>query len=92
MRYAVVETARFKRDYKLMLKQGRDEEKILRVIALLANGEKLPIRYQDHLLQGDYTGFRECHIESDWLLIYKIQNDVLVLTLQRTGSHSALFR
>ena len=92
MKYRIEESVRFKRDYKRILKQRRDMEKLRQVVSLLANGDELPAQYRDHILYGDYTGFRECHIESDWLLIYKIQNDVLILTLQRTGSHSELFR
>ena len=92
MKYRIEETARFKRDFKWMLKQRRNIERLRRVVSLLADGEKLPAQYSDHILQGDYVGFRECHVEPDWLLVYKIQDDVLALTLQRTGSHSELFR
>lgn len=58
---------------------------------ILANGETLPPKYKDHELKGNYQGHRECHIEPDWLLIYKIENDILILTLTRTGTHSDLF-
>ena len=58
---------------------------------MLADGEKLPQKYSDHALKGIFSGYRECHIEPDWLLIYKISEDVLVLSLYRTGSHSDLF-
>lgn len=92
MKYRIEETARFKRDFKRMLKQRRNMEKLKQVVSILASGEELPAKNQDHILQGDYVGFRECHIEPDWLLVYKIQDDVLILTLQRTGSHSELFR
>ena len=57
----------------------------------LANGEKLDPKYNDHSLSGNWAGFRECHIQPDWLLIYRIDDDVLVLTLSRTGTHSDLF-
>lgn len=59
---------------------------------MLANEEKLPQNYLDHTLTGDFIGFRECHIEPDWLLIYKIENEILTLTLTRTGTHSDLFK
>jgi mRNA interferase YafQ len=58
---------------------------------MLANDEALPIKYQDHVLKGNWKGYRECHIKSDVLLIYKLENDELTLTLVRTGSHSDLF-
>ena len=61
------------------------------VMKILAKGEKLPKKYKDHELKGDYQGHRECHIQPDWLLIYKIENEVLILTLTRTGTHSDLF-
>ena len=61
------------------------------VITLLAMGETLPEKYKDHALTGNWSEHRECHIQPDWLLIYRIQDDVLVLTLSRTGSHSDLF-
>jgi mRNA interferase YafQ len=57
----------------------------------LANGEALDEKHQDHRLSGDYSGFRECHITSDWLLIYQIRNNELLLLLSRTGTHSDLF-
>ena len=61
------------------------------VIAALAMGEALPEKNKDHALTGDWVGHRECHIQPDWLLVYRIEDDVLVLTLSRTGSHSDLF-
>lgn len=65
--------------------------KIKNVIEKLANGEILEAKYRDHLLTGDYSGFRECHIQPDWLLVYQIDNGQLVLFLARTGTHSDLF-
>lgn len=59
---------------------------------MLANEEKLPQNYLDHALTGDFICFRECHIEPDWLLIYKIENEILTLILTRTGTHSDLFK
>ena len=61
------------------------------VIKKLANGERLPEKNKDHALSGDYSGYRECHITPDWLLIYEIENDELILYLTRTGTHSDLF-
>lgn len=61
------------------------------VVTLLAMGEPLPDKNRDHDLSGNWAGYRECHIRPDWLLIYRIENDVLMLTLTRTGSHSDLF-
>ena len=64
----------------------------MKVIDLLSNGEKLEAKYRDHDLSGNYKGTRECRIEPDWLLVYEIRNDVLVLMLYRLGSHSELFK
>ena len=66
--------------------------KLFEVIDILANGETLDAKYKDHSLTGNYRGTRECHVEPDWLLIYEIRGDVLVLMLYRLGSHSELFK
>lgn len=71
-------------------RQGYD--KLFEVIEKLANGEKLDAKYRDHDLTGNYKGCRECHVEPDWLLIYEVMGDVLVLMLYRVGSHSELFK
>ncbi len=92
MRYEVKFTNQFKKDLKLAKKQGKDTDKLFKAIELLANGEVLPEKYRDHDLAGNYKGCRECHIEPDWLLVYEIVEDVLVLMLYRVGSHSELFR
>lgn len=84
-------TGQFKKDYKLAMKRGLNMELLDDVIRILASGEPLPAKYSDHALTGNWKGYRECHIQPNWLLIYRIENDVLVLTLQRTGSHSDLF-
>ena len=76
---------------KLAKKQGKDIEKLFAVVEKLANGEALEVKFRDHDLSGDYKGCRDCHIEPDWLLIYEVVNDVLVLMLYRVGSHSELF-
>ncbi len=91
MKYEIERTPTFKKDFKLAQKQGLDLNKLKEIITLLANGELLPPKNKDHQLKGNYKGHRECHIEPDWLLIYKIQDDMLILTLVRTGSHSKLF-
>lgn len=73
------------------MKRGLDIELLDDVIRMLAKDEKLPEKYRDHELSGIWSGFRECHIQSDWLLIYMVGSDKLVLTLSRTGTHSDLF-
>lgn len=92
MRYQVKFTNQFKRDLKLAEKQGKDTERLFRVVERLANGETLEPKYRDHDLTGNYKGCRECHNAPDWLLVYEVVEDVLVLMLYRTGSHSELFR
>ena len=91
MTYTIKFTGQFRKDYKLAIKRGRDMGLIVDVIRRLANGEILEARFRDHALVGDYAGQRECHITPDWLLVYYIDAEVLVLTLTRTGSHSDLF-
>lgn len=91
MKYSIQITTQFKKDYKQAVKRSCDIPKLKKVISMLADGEKLPQKYSDHALKGIFSGYRECHIEPDWLLIYKISEDVLVLSLYRTGSHSDLF-
>lgn len=91
MKYEIKFTGQFKKDLKLARKQGKDEEKLFEIIDKLANGIDLDPRYRDHALTGNYKGCRECHIEPDWLLIYEIFDDILVLLLNRVGSHSELF-
>ena len=91
MKYDVQFTNRFKKDLKLAKKQKRDIEKLLYVVEILANGGELDPKFRDHALSGEYNGTRECHIEPDWLLVYQIMDDVLVLLLYRLGSHSELF-
>ena len=81
----------FKKDYKLAGKQGRNLELLLSVINILAEGKPLAPAYKDHSLTGNYAGHRECHIQADWLLIYKIDKRALVITFTRTGTHSELF-
>lgn len=91
MKYEVRFTGQFKKDLKLAKKQGKDTTELFQVIDKLANGEVLEVKYRDHSLSGKYKGCRECHVEPDWLLIYEIDDGILVLMLYRTGSHSELF-
>ena len=81
----------FKRDYKRIKKRGYDLRLLEDVIALLAQEQELPPAYRDHALTGDYSGCRECHIAPDWLLVYEVLQDELLLYLTRTGTHSNLF-
>jgi len=83
-------TTKFKKDYKRMKKQGKDMSLLGEVIDLLLNEKVLDEKYHDHPLSGNYVGFRECHILPDWLLIYAIDKDQLILTASRTGSNSDL--
>ena len=91
--YGIVVSSKFEKQLKKLNKQGKDIEKLKAVIKKLANGEKLDAKYRDHQLINakKYNNCRECHIEPDWLLIYRIKNYELELYLFRTGSHSDLF-
>ncbi len=84
-------TNQFKRDLKLMKRRGMDLKLLESVIDTLLQEKKLDERYRDHLLNGNYDGFRECHIKPDWLFIYCIESDKLILVASRTGTHSDLF-
>ncbi len=92
MKCSVQFTNQFKKDLKLAKKQGKDLDKLFEVISILANGEKLDTKFKDHDLSGSYKGTRECYIEPDWLLIYEIDNNALILMLYRLGTHSELFK
>lgn len=87
----IVWTTKFKKDYKLAIKRHMNIDLLDDIIRMLSKGETLPEKNKDHELTGNWAGYRECHIQPDWLLIYRIENDVLVLTLTRTGTHSDLF-
>lgn len=84
-------TSKFRKDYKRMKKRGYDLARLEEIIDQLLRGETLAPKHRDHELIGDYAGFRECHAQPDWLLVYEIDQDVLVLTAFRTGTHSDLF-
>lgn len=89
--YKIRPSVKFQKDLKRAQKRGYDISLLTKVIDLLAKGEKLPSKYKDHNLIGNYEGCRECHITSDWLLIYEIHESELFLYLTRTGTHSDLF-
>ena len=84
-------SAKFKKDYKTIMKRGYNPKLLEAVLNLLCTKQALPPKYRDHPLSGNYEGHRECHITPDWLLIYKIEQNILTLTLTRTGTHSDLF-
>jgi len=85
----IIRTSQFKKDVKRMVKRNADTEKLKKVLELLVNEMELPVKYKNHNLIGNYHGRQECHIEPDWLLIYRIQDNHLYL--ERTGTHSDLF-
>lgn len=90
-KYIVKTTTQFKKDFKLVKKRGLKMELLREVITVLAMGETLPENNKDHALTGNWIGHRECHILPNWLLVYRLEDEVLVLTLTRTGTHSDLF-
>lgn len=83
------QTAQFKKDVKRQLRQGKDQAKLIEVVQILLGGRDLPLKHRDHPLKGEWKGRRDCHIEPDWILIYRITKDEL--RLERTGTHSDLF-
>lgn len=91
MKRDIVWTTQFKKDYKMALKRHLDIDLLDDIIRALSRGETLPEKNKDHSLSGNWVGHRECHILPDWLLVYRIDDNVLVLTLARTGTHSDLF-
>ena len=91
MTLKVVWTTKFKRDYKRAMKRGLDINRLDQVIRTLAAGEELASSHRDHALGGDWRGHRECHVQPDWLLIYYVDGERLVLPLTRTGTHADLF-
>ena len=92
MMYDLILTGKFKKSLKLAKKRGLDISLMNEVVDTLQSGKKLDEKYCDHELKGKYKGFRECHIQPNWLLIYLIENDILTLTLVDTGTHSDLFK
>lgn len=91
MKYELVLTGKFKKGLKLAKKRGLDIKLLDDIVEKILNGIPLEKKYKDHELKGQYKGFRECHIQPDWLLVYLIEDDVLILTLVDTGTHSDLF-
>ena len=83
-------TKQFTRDIRRIESRGKDLSKLKTVIDILCEGQPLPEQYRDHPLKGKWKGFRDCHIEDDWVLVYGIENDKLLLVLSRTGTHSDL--
>lgn len=91
MSLKVIWTNQFKKDYKRAIRPKKNIELLDDIIRKLSKNEALPEKNKDHALSGNWSGYRECHIQPDWLLVYYIENDILVLTLVRTGTHSDLF-
>ncbi|HKM22239.1 MAG TPA: type II toxin-antitoxin system YafQ family toxin [Lachnospiraceae bacterium] len=91
MKYIIQPTNRFKRDLRLVQSRGYQIALLSTIISKLSNGEMLDEKNKDHDLHGNWEGYRECHIQPDWLLIYKIDDNDLILYLTRTGTHSDLF-
>ena len=85
----VVQTKQFRKDIKRVFKRGKDQEKLVRLLRILESERDLPESYRDHALAGNWAGRRDCHIEPDWILIYKVCEEQIVL--ERTGTHSDLF-
>ena len=94
MLQSILRTPRFKRDYKALMRKHYNEDSFREALMALMNEDRalLGSRFRDHALKGEWEGFRELHIEGDWLLIYRIDRDILQLVLTRTGSHDSLFR
>ena len=89
-KYKIEQTTSFKKDRKKVKKQKRNIDELKAIVTKLSYDEKLEAKYKDHKLTGNYEGCRECHINPDWLLIYRVYEDQLILVLTRTGSHSEL--
>jgi len=85
-------SARFKKDFKVIQKRGYDVSIFEAVVGLLREEKPLPEKYKDHTLIGNYKGHRSCHLAPDWLLIYKVENEILTLSLTRIGTHSDLYK
>lgn len=92
-KYGIVTSNKFNKQLKKIIKQGKDLKKLSNVVKSLANGETLDLTYRDHALQDTkyYRNCRECHIEPDWLLVYKVKEDEIILYLVETGSHADIF-
>ena len=84
-------STKFKKDYKTIIKRGYNPQLLQDVLEILCSEQPLPPKFKDHNLTGNYEGHKECLITADWLLIYKIEQEILTLSLTRTGTHSDLF-
>lgn len=91
MEYKIIYTKKFEKDIKNLKKQHRDLTELFNVVNIIAKGETLDKKYRDHKLVGTFNDYRECHIENDFLLVYKIEKDKLILILYRAGTHSEIF-
>lgn len=89
--FRFITTNRFEKEYKLMQKRGKDMNKLDTVMLKLIHGETLDKRYKDHTLKGNFKDRRECHIEPDWLLVYKLSIQEKMIIFERTGSHADIF-
>ena len=92
MKYRLILSSRFKRGLKTAKKRGLNISLLESIVDSLLQGKNLDQKFKDHPLSGNWSGFRECHIQPDWLLIYLIENDILTLTLIDTGTHADLFK
>ena len=91
MEYKIVYTKKFEKDIKNLKKQNKDLTELFDVINCIAKGKILDKKYKDHKLVGNFNDYRECHVENDFLLVYKIEKDILILILYRAGTHSEIF-
>lgn len=91
MKYEIKPSTKFQKDLKKIQKRGYNINLLKETLKILSSGNPLPEKYKDHSLSGNFIGCRECHITPDWLLIYEISNETLILYLTRTGTHSDLF-
>lgn len=91
MRLTVTSTSRFRKEFRLAGRRGKNLDRLQSVVDMLSTGHPLPAKLRDHPLKGDMEGFRECHLEPDWLLVYRIGQEGRTLELARTGTHSDLF-
>ena len=91
MQYELKYTRAFRRGYRRAKKRGLNLSLLGEIVEMLRCGKKLPKKYADHCLSGDFSQCRECHIQPDWLLVYRIDDDILTLTLMDTGTHAELF-
>lgn len=89
-KYQLITTSTFKKEYEKMVKRNYNISLLEKIVDQLLKGGKLPEKNKDHALSGNWKGYRECHIEPDWLLVYKIYEDKLILSLSKTGTHSDL--